>query len=122
MTITLITPEQYERLLAIQQNHPVLTFQNEGYQYVNNDKFTQEDTEAFNEVNEMLKLHIKGFKIFNNFIFSKHKDTKELHLRIRFQYDWTADDDSNPVPFTGVGYLEVEELLKGFNGSSGGVA
>ena len=35
---------------------------------------------------------------------------------LRFQYDWNADYDGKGFvpPFTGVGYLLVEELFKGF--------
>ena len=65
---------------------------------------------------DVLKNSIKGFSKFNHFRIDKLKETKQEVLVVRFQYNWTADDDysKNPLPFTGVGYLEVEELFKGF--------
>lgn len=107
MTINLITEEEYNLLLEIQKEHPILTFQNQGYQYIDKSKFTEEDTNAFNKVTEILKNAIVGFSEFNNF-----RTTKIGELEIRFQYNWSAD--SPGVSFTGVGYLLVDELLNGF--------
>ena len=112
MTITLITQDVYNNLLDIFNKYPKLTLQNEGYQYIKKDALTEEETTKFKEVNDILKQHIKGFKEFNNFRLSK----KTQEIQIRFQYDWTADDETKRlVPFTGVGYLNLIELLNGFN-------
>jgi hypothetical protein len=112
MTITLITPEEHSRLIAISEEHPILIFNNVGHQYVDKRKFSEADWLAFNEVTELLKKTIKGFKVFNN--FKTNNRTQELV--VRFQYDWTADNDptDRQNPFTGVGYLYVDELLNGF--------
>ena len=116
MTITLITQEEYDKLLSIQKEFPALTFQNNGYEYLNMSKLTEIELEKFKEAESILKNSIKGFSKFNHFRIDKLKETKQEVLVVRFQYNWTADDDysKNPLPFTGVGYLEVEELFKGF--------
>ncbi len=107
MRIELISEEQYNLLKTIQEKHNILTFQNDGYEYIDKSKFTQEDQKAFDEVTEILSKHIVGFREFNNFCHSKSGE-----LRIRFQYNYGADDNSRS--FTGVGYLLLDELLKGF--------
>jgi len=109
MTITLITEEVYNHLLDIYNKYPKLTLQNEGYQYIRKADLNEEETTKFKEVNDILKTAIKGFSEFNNFRLGKK--TKEL--QIRFQYNWSADDERGQ-PFTGVGYLYLEELFKGF--------
>ena len=112
MTITLITQEQYDRLLQIQKDFPKLTFQNKGYEYIKKSELTEDDFKAIDEISSILKIHIKGFSKFNNFKISQV--TNEVVLR--FQYNWSADDDysKNPIPFIGVGYLDLIELHKGF--------
>ena len=107
MQIELIDKPAYDRILEIQKNHPKLTFNNVGYQYT---RVQEEDKEAFKEVVDILRKHIVGFSKFNNFQL-----TKDNEVRLRFQYDWTAHDRSMGIPFTGVGYLLLEELYKGFN-------
>ncbi len=111
MTITLITPEQHALLVKLQEEHPILTLENKGYETINQSRFSEADKEAFNQVTEMLNKHIKGFSSFNNF---KHRKNGELVLR--FQYCWTADEINPSTSFTGVGYLLVDELLNGFRG------
>jgi len=110
MTINLITPEEYARLLQIQKDFPLLTFENNGYEYISKNKLSEEDKKAHEEVTDILKKSIVGFSEFNNFKtrFSVNK------LAIRFQYDWTADVPTIERPFTGVGYLLIEQLLNGF--------
>lgn len=103
MTIELINKEQYNRLLLLQQQHPVLTYQNTGYDNFDKSKMNDSDKEAFSEVTEILKKAIKGFREFQNFRYSK----KTNKLQIRFQYNYSPS-------FTGVGYLELQELLNGF--------
>lgn len=109
MTIELISQEQYDELLKIQKNHSALTFQNNGYEYIDKSKLSDEDKQALKTIETMLKKHIKGFEKFNNFRFDSQN-----RLKIRFQYDWSADEESRTIPFTGVGYLLVDELLNGF--------
>lgn len=108
MQITLITQDEYDLLLQIQKEHSILTFQNKGYEYIDQSKFTDTDISAFHNVTKILGKAILGFKKFNNFCHSKNNE-----LRIRFQYNWTADGTSG-IPFDGVGYLFVDELLNGF--------
>jgi hypothetical protein len=108
MKIELITETQFNELSNIQKNHAVLTFQNKGYQYIDKSKFTEEDKEAFNIVTKTLKEHVVGFSEFNNFGLDKNGN-----VQIRLQYNYGAED--NTMPFTGVGYLLLSELFKGFN-------
>ena len=110
MTITLITPEEHAWLLFVQKEFPALTFENNGYQYIDKSKFTEEEKQKFNEVEAFLKKSIKGFHEFNNF-----KIRKNGQVVVRFQYSWTADEENPRTSFTGVGYIEVDELLNGFN-------
>lgn len=103
MTITLLTQQEYDTLIQIQKQFPALTFQNEGYEYINRTKFTLEERAADSTVASILHEHIKHFVRFDNF-----RIRKDGELTVRFQYHWS---DS----FTGVGYLSVRELLHGFD-------
>ena len=71
MTITLITQEEYDKLLSIQKEFPALTFQNNGYEYLNMSKLTEIELEKFKEAESILKKSIKGFSKFNHFKLSK---------------------------------------------------
>lgn len=110
-----ITQQEYEVLLNIQKTNTILTFQNYGFEYINKNKFDQSDKIAFDIVTSILKKTIAGFSEFNNFLLNKNKE-----IRIRFQYDWSYDLNENNeiiqkgVPYTGVGYLFLDELLNGF--------
>lgn len=110
MTITLVTQEVYNQLLDIYNKYPKLTLQNVGYEYIRKANLNEEELTKFKEVEDILKKHIKGFSEFNN--FKTNNRTQELV--IRFQYDWSADAEIRSIPFTGVGYLYLEELLNGF--------
>lgn len=111
MTIELITKEDYDTLIKIQKEYPILTFQNEGYQYIDKSKFTKKDQHAFSAATEILKENILGFTEFNNFQISNRTGK----IKIRFQYIWDADDDENAKRgFIGVGYILLDELYKGF--------
>lgn len=108
MKIELISEADYNLILKISVENPNLIFQRTDYEYVDKSKFTLYDKVAFGIISEILKKHITGFSEFNNLRYSK-----EDKLQLRFQYNYGAAD--NTMPFTGVGYLLVEELLKGFN-------
>ncbi len=110
MTIELIDNEQYNRMVEIQKNHTLLTYQNTGYDYPDKSKWSDDDKKAFEEVQNILKKHIKGFSEFNHFKLDKNNE-----IRLRFQYDWSADAEIHTISFTGVGYLYLRELHKGFD-------
>lgn len=112
MRINLISQGQYDLLKAIQQRSPILTFQNVGFQYIDKSKFTESDKKDFETVKDILRKAIVGFTDFNNFCHTKNGE-----LRLRFHYDWTADDRSQGISFTGVGYILCDELLHGFQKS-----
>lgn len=108
MKIELITKEKYNRILEIQKKFSILTFQNKGYEGVNRNIFSEEEKKADIEMNEILKNHIHGFKYFQNF---KHDKNKNLVLRFQYNYDYETGNSG----FVGVGYILLDELLKGFN-------
>ena len=117
MIINLITEEEYNTLLDIQKNHPVLTFQNKGYDYIDKSKLTNDDKNALEIINTILSKAIVGFSEFSNYRYSISNE-----IEIRFDYDWslTWNNDRDKtiirdgIPFTGVGYLYLDELLNGF--------
>ena len=109
MTIKLVNLDTYNKLVTIQKEYPALTYQNKGYDYLDKSKLSEKEIELFNEVSDILREHIEGFSKFNNFT-----TTKIGVVKVRFQYDWSAGEP-NGLHFTGVGYLELETLLKGFN-------
>jgi hypothetical protein len=102
MTIELITQREYDLLKSIQIKYPNLTFQNNGYEYINKSKFSEKDKKAFKIVSNILSKSIHRFRNFDNFRLSKNGE-----VRIRFQYGWDER-------FTGVGYLYLLTLLVGF--------
>lgn len=108
MTIELITQEEYNILLDIQQKHPILTFQNNGYEYIDKSKFTDEDKKAFEQITDILKKSIKGFSNFHNF-----KIGKDGTIILRLDYDWNYE--TNNPSFHGVGYIPIVDLLNGFD-------
>lgn len=106
MKITLATPEQHEKLWGIYNEYPGLTLQNKGYEYLKN--LTDEEMSKIKEVEEILKYVVHGFKKFNNFRISD----KSKEIQVRLQYDYNYDNIG--LPFTGVGYIDIDELLNGF--------
>ena len=104
MTINLITVEEFDILMNIYTNYPKLTFQNNGFEYIDKSTLSADEKSKFEEVTNILKKAIHGFSSFNNFRVNQKTSKPE----IRLQYHW---DDK----FTGVGYLLIEELLNGFN-------
>lgn len=108
MKIQLLNPEQHAEILSIYQAFPELTLENKGYEGIYRAGLSSEAKEADKRVNFILKDHIIGFSEFQNFCH-----TKDGEIRLRLQYNWGAEDDS--MPFTGVGYILLTELLNGFN-------
>lgn len=107
MKIELITQETHQKLKSIFENHPALTLQNTGYEYLDKRKFTPEDEAAFKETSEILKKHVYGFSKLHNFRLSKDGRTQ-----LRFDYNYNYDNNSGS--FHGVGYILLDELLNGF--------
>lgn len=103
MTITLLPETEYNRLLTIQKMCPKLTFQNNGYEYINRRELNESEKEADKEVHDILKQHIDGFVRFDNFKYNKKNE-----LVVRFQYKYSPS-------FTGVGYITLRELKDGFD-------
>lgn len=110
MRINLITPQEHATLKAIHAEFSKLTLQNTGYEGIDRRTFTDIEKAKDAEVNAILKKAIVGFSRFQNF----KTNNKENALTLRFQYDWTAHDRSLGIPFTGVGYILLDELLNGF--------
>lgn len=106
MRIELISQSQYDELKSIHENHPKLVFQNDGYEYIDKRKLSEDDVNAFNTVTEILKKHIYGFCEFNNFLLSK-----KGRVLLRLQYNYNYDTSGS---FNGVGYILLDELLNGF--------
>lgn len=115
MTIELLTQQEYDTLVEIQKNHPKLTFQNKGFEYIDKSTLSDKDVAADTKVANMLKQHIKGFVQFNNFRIGTDRISQKEHLCVRFQYGWNADAEIRTTAFTGVGYLTFDELLNGFD-------
>jgi len=107
MTITLIEQHEYDMLMETQAKFPNLTYQNEGYDKPDKTKWSKEDLKAFESCSAILSQSIKGFSEFNHFKMGNNR------VRVRFQYDWDADNEKGRG-FIGVGYLFVDELLNGF--------
>lgn len=102
MTIDLLSQEDHAKLLGIFTDFPALSFQNNGYEYLNFSKLTDLEKEKFKEAEDILRKHIHGFSKFNHFKVNRNGEPQ-----LRFQYAWD-------VSFTGVGYLLIDELLNGF--------
>jgi len=112
MTIILMSDEDFDRIMEIFTKYPALTYQNKDYDTLDKSKLTQEELNAFNEVDALLEKTIQGFHYFKNFKIS----IKTGEPQIRFQYNWCADEEpkSNLGQFSGVGYLFIDELKNGF--------
>lgn len=108
MKINLISVEDYKILEALQKQFKKLTFQNEGFEGLDRSKFTPEEKEADAQINAILKKSIHGFSRFQNFKLQP----KTQEVRLRFQYNYNYDGDG--LPFTGVGYIFLDELKNGF--------
>lgn len=89
--------DNYNKLISIQKEYPELTFQNDGYEYLNKE-IINKHKEQIEEISSILKSTIKGFVEFNNF-----KIDKTGGILIRCQYYWDK-------MFVGVGYFPIEEF------------
>ena len=110
MKIKAITNEEYDFLVKVQEQHPILTYQSKGYDTFDETLLSYEDEEAIGEVEKILKESVTRFSSFTN--FTNVEVDGEEGLYVRLQYDYGAEDDK--VTFTGVGYVKIEELLNGF--------
>jgi DNA repair ATPase RecN len=108
MKINLISQDEHKFLLDTFDKHPNLIYQNKGYDCLNWGKLTKEDRQVHKQVTELLKKTVVGFIKFNHF-----KLNNKGEKQIRLQYNYGAADNS--MPFTGVGYVLIDELLNGFN-------
>lgn len=108
MRIKFISKEEHAELLSIFNSYPALTLQNKGYEYINKSKLTEEEKSKLDRVTEILNKSIIGFREFSNFKLSNSAN----EIEIRLQYNYGAEDNS--MPFTGVGYILLDELLNGF--------
>ena len=117
MILTTLEQEEYDKLIEIQKKFPHLTFMHEPYQEWIPTHFIDSDKEALQQIKELFRKAIYGFRNFTNFFYNK-KDV----LCVRFYYDWsfTWNNDTDKIvirdgqPFIGVGYLKASELLNGF--------
>lgn len=87
----------YETLVKIQKEFPELTFDNNGYEYLDKD-VKERHKEQIDLISEILKKEIKGFVRFDNF-----KPRKNGTFDVRVQYHWAFN-------FKGVGYFNVEDF------------
>lgn len=108
MKIQLLTQDQHDQLLNLYRSFPELTLENKGYEGINKDLLSPEAKDATNKITSILNDSIRGFSSFQNFCHSKEG---EIRLRIQYNYSY----DTNDLPFTGVGYILLSELLNGFN-------
>lgn len=87
----------YEILIKIQKDFPELTFDNNGYEYLNKE-VKERHKEQIDIISEILKKEIEGFIRFDNF-----KPRKNGSFAVRIQYLWS-------LSFQGVGYFNIEDF------------
>lgn len=104
MRVELISEKEHLQMLEIFKSYPKLTLQNKGYEYINKNKLTDTEISKIKEVEDILKKSIYGFVKFSNFRLNKDN---LIELRIKYNYE-------GGIPFTGVGYILIGELLNGF--------
>lgn len=107
MKIELVSQRTHEILRGIQEKYPNLTYQNEGYDYPDKSKWSEKDMQAHRIASMILHKHVGGFSEFNHFTI------KEGNIAIRLQYNYSYNDEYSRR-FVGVGYLRVDELVRGF--------
>ena len=116
MTIERINQEQMDKILKIQKEHPLLTYQAKGYDTPDRTKWSEDDANKFKEVEDILKKHIVGFESLQNFVISR-KGEIGLRLQYDYQADLTGEERSKTKLgyFKGVGYITLRELMNGFD-------
>ena len=97
MKIIINNMNNYERLILIQKEYPELTFQNDGFEYLDTE-IINKHKEQIEEISKILKYIIPGFVKFNNFFIKKNGD---ITIRCQYHYDKL---------FVGVGYFNIEEF------------
>jgi hypothetical protein len=107
MRINLISEREYQILLGIQKKYSALTYQQKGFDGPNRRTWNQKELKADKIVNRILEKSIIGFRYFQNF------NVKDDKIIIRLQYNYNADGGG--IPFTGVGYIMLDELKNGFS-------
>lgn len=108
MKINFITEKENSQLLDIYKKYPALTLQNTGFEGIRKSDLTEEEHNKIKEIELILNKSISGFSRFQNF---KLNFAKELQIRFKYNYNY---EPNSGIPFIGVGYILVEELLKGF--------
>ena len=89
-------------LQEIADTYPNLTFQNDGYEYINKSLLTAEELQAIGEITSILKSKIKYFTNFFNF---KKRKSGELVVRFDGYYDMDS-----MAGFQGVYYINIKEV------------
>lgn len=107
MRINLVSVEDFDILMDVYTNYPKLSLQNKGYEGIDKSTFSADENSKNDLVSDILKKSIIGFRSFQNFRVNPTTNKPE----IRFQYNYNYDGG---LPFTGVGYILIEELLNGF--------
>jgi hypothetical protein len=107
MTVEEIIKEDFDWLLGLQIDNPNLTYDNKGYEEIDETTLTEEDRMVRDSIEVFLKEKIKGFSRFQNF-----KLDASGEVIIRFQYDYSADKEGS-TQFIGVGYINLKDWLKG---------
>ena len=107
MKIELITPEEHAQLLSIYNEFSALRLQNKGYEYIDKSKLSPEALEQHKIVTDLLSKKVAGFREFSNFLLDKNG---AVAIRLQYNYNYNGGG----LPFTGVGYILVDQLLKGF--------
>ena len=106
MKVEEITQEEYDWLLGLQMDNPNLTYDNKGYNELDETTLTEEDRMVRETIEAFLKEKIKGFSRFQNFKLDTDKNPI-----IRFQYDYSAYREGS-TQFIGVGYIDLIYWLK----------
>ena len=107
MTITLLSATEHALLMKMFEDNPNLTFQNKGYDTLNLHNLPPDDQHKLLVINSLLRKCIGGFSSFSHF-----KVNAAGIPQVRFQYNYNHDNGG--IPFVGVGYLLIDELLNGF--------
>jgi hypothetical protein len=114
MILNTITKEEHQIIVNVYENYPKLTFQNVGYQYIDKSKLNELELLGIKHVEAIMHKAIKGFRRFDNF---KIRKSGEVVIRFQFDWSWSRVNDQiirTSIPFTGVGYIGIDELLNGF--------